>query len=278
MQQTRSPARELVSNPFSINSVFSEPFDLIFRIWQVYREADPFGAAEDQYAHFSYPRFPTAECPDAVAAFASFQTQMQRFATQLHWTPQTHHYRIQAKLPPYISRGTAVYQVTHNTAGIAGYYQSLAAFVRNYMNSTNANLPRRNLNPRQNAPTAETMFNHSGQSSVALRTPQFKPSAQPAPQATGTPATDPVRNRCFNCGGQGHFAKDCPSPKAELEAKDKTKPNPKATPATAPAKNRHLYIPPDETNDPDYDLLSDHDSEYEQFEHQSISDESDSGN
>jgi hypothetical protein len=47
MQQTRAPARELISDPFGINATYTDPFDLIFRIWQVYGETDPFGAAED---------------------------------------------------------------------------------------------------------------------------------------------------------------------------------------------------------------------------------------
>jgi hypothetical protein len=280
MQQTRSPARELVSDPFGIDATYSDPFDLVFRIWQVYGETDPFGAAEDRYSSFQYPRFPTMEVPDAVAAFASFQTQMQRFATQLRWDPQTHYYRIQSKLPAYIVRGTAVFQVTHTTSGIATFYQNLAAFVRNYMHSAQnapADLPRRNINIRRNPTTTDTMFTATGQSTQAWRTPRFKPNNQPAPNATSEPAVEPTRNRCFNCGGHGHVYLDCPSPKKEGNAKDKPKPAPQAAPTAATAQNRHLYIP-EPTTDQGYESTDELDSEYEDYNNYAESDHSESEN
>jgi hypothetical protein len=201
---------------------------------------------------------------------------MQRFATQLRWDPQTHYYRIQSKLPSYIVRGTAMSQVTHTTAGIATYYQNLAVFVRNYMHSSQnatADLPRRNMNPRRNATTTDTMFTTSEQSTTALRTPRPRPGTQSTPNAASAPAPEPTRNRCFNCGGQGHFSKDCPSPKSEAEPKDKPKSTPKAAPAAATAKNRHLYT----TTDDDCESTHEPDSEYENFDDHSESDYSESG-
>ena len=244
MHCTKTPARDLLQEPTGFGCRFDSPFEVIRTLWAVYGEDDSYGAAERAYSDFTFPRFPTSEASDVVAAFATFRARMHLFASQLSWSPQTHYFRLQDKLPQFILSNMASTSCDRTEVGLAQYYTVLSTFVNNY---TLLKTPSSSSRPVNN----DTRNRRTVRDTHSSNSKTNKPAFQPRPDAST--ASD---ISCYNCGGRGHKAPACPSPKKDKSQDTSTKPSLKSQPTIA--TNRHMTVeePPevdDDTDDEDYE-------------------------
>ncbi|KAL1640307.1 hypothetical protein SLS61_010260 [Didymella pomorum] len=241
---TDHPARQLLLDASGLKCVYDNPFDVLTRLWQVYGEADTYGAAERAFKAFTFPRFGTTDIPDAAAAFAVFRTQMERFALQLQWSPDTHFFRLQAKLPMFARGPMATVSCERSPVGLNQYYDQLATFMSNY-----SNMPR-----KERVPDTKPM-------SLLNRTRRRQDNGSDASTDQGAIAgvkgstlftSDTVT--CYNCGGKGHKADQCSLPKKPRANNTVSKETPKVTtdgPKPGNIQNRHITTGPDDYDEDD---------------------------
>jgi hypothetical protein len=65
-------AQQLLLDASRLKCVYDNPFNVLTRLWQVYREADTYSAAKQAFKAFTFPCFRTIDIPNAAAAFAVF--------------------------------------------------------------------------------------------------------------------------------------------------------------------------------------------------------------